>query len=955
MELFLQQVARHLIEHHKKELHSYWLVFPNKRTSLFFKTWLSQLTDDPVFVPPSFSIDEFIAEFTGLEEIDQLGALFNLYKIHQQATGSEDTFDDFYFWGEMLINDFDDLDKYLVDAKQLYTNLLNLKEIDQYFMDQATEEEERIRHFWEELFRSKKPGTKEFLQTWEKLYPVYQAFRMNLKSQNLGTKGMLYRDAVENIFAVEPEKLPFKSVGFVGFNALTKAEDQIFTVLQKTGKARFFWDYTREMITSDTTRAGFFLKKQLKRFPGVFDEPAKQNPGLNIEVIAVSSSSAQATVAGKILEQQNDIPGLNTAVVMADESLLQTMLNKVPSNVQDLNITMGYPVKNSQVSALLGQITNLQQRVRYQKGMPNYYFKLVLQLLSNNILQRVAPHISELRNVMKDQNLYYVPSTFFKDDPVLKLIFTPVENGKEVINYLIRIFEMILLRLNSDQKDEETEPVIDTEKEMLFALYTRLIRAGDLFGSAETVLPGRDLIFKLVKRIADNITLPFEGEPLKGLQLMGILETRNLEFENLIILSANEGFLPSTSHGTSFIPFNLRKGFGLPTVEEQDAMYAYYFYRLIYRAKNVHLIYDSSSQGVNTGEPSRYIYQLKYLMDIPVTERTVNYEVSLSTMRTITIQKNEEVLQALERFKSGSSALSASSLNAFLDCGLKFYLAYVERIREQDDIQDDIDARIFGNVFHDIMETLYQPFSGKMINRTDIADILKNKSQIEATVKLCFARNFFKNESITDTSRIKGKLLIYVKVLIKYTTKLLEYDMNSCPFKYIEGEKQVQHSLVLTDGSRVNLFGKIDRVDEKDGISRIIDYKSGTINVNTKNQIILKDLDALFDREKALNPDQKAIFQTLFYAMLYSTENGNTSEIHPGIIPIRKLFGKSALSPQIFTSNGDVISYDSDVKDQYEAGLKATIERIFDPELSFAQTDDLKNCEYCDFKNICGR
>ena len=954
MAVFLKQVAQHLFDNHKNELFNYWLVFPNKRTSLFFKTWLSQLTDEPVFIPPSYSIDEFISEFSDLEETDQLGALFHLYKVHQQVTGSEDTFDDFYFWGEMLINDFDDIDKYLVDAEQLYTNLLNLKEIDQYFMDHPTEEEERIRHFWEELFRSKKPGTKDFLQAWEKLYPVYREFRKNLKQQNLGTKGMLYRDAVQHIASYLPEELPFTHVGFVGFNALTKAEEQIFTALQKTGTARFFWDYTQEMLTSDATSAGFFLKKQLKRFPGVFEEHARQNPDLNIEVLAVSSASAQASVAGKILEDQKSVPGLNTAVVMADESLLQTMLNKIPANVQDLNITMGYPVKNSQVSALLNHITNLQQRIRYQKGIPNFHFKLVLQLLSNNILQRVAPQIKTLKDGMKEQNLFYVPASFFDNDPVLKLIFKPVETGKDVISYLIRIFETLLLKLNTDANKDINESAIDTEKELIYTVYTRLIRTKDLFGSTDSILPGRDLIFKLIKRIADNTTLPFEGEPLKGLQLMGILETRNLEFENLIILSTNEGLLPSTSHGNSFIPFNLRKGFGLPTVEEQDAMYAYYFFRLIYRAKNVYLIYDSSSQGVNTGEPSRYIYQLKYLLDIPVTERTMNYEVSLSKMRTIRIQKKQDVLQALYRFKSGKSALSASSLNAYLDCGLKFYLAYVERIREQDDIQDDIDARIFGNVFHDIMETLYMKYSGKIITRNDIAGILKNKSTIEETVKLCFARNFFKNTSISDTTRIRGKLLIYVKVLIKYTSKLLEYDMNSCPFTYIAGEKQVDYKLTLPDKSHVNLFGKIDRVDEKDGITRIIDYKSGTINVNSKNQIILKNIDALFEREKALPPDQKAIFQTLFYAMLYKTQRSVDSKMYPGIIPIRRLFGKSSISPRIFTPDGEIVSYD-DVKEIYEAGLMSTIAQIFDPQLSFEQTKDLKNCEFCDFKNICGR
>lgn len=951
MELFLKQVARHLLENHKDNLYDYWLVFPNKRTGLFFKTWLSELSDDPVFTPPTFSIDKFISEFTPLEEMDQLGALFELYKVNKNILSSEDTFDDFYFWGEMLMNDFDDIDKYLVDARQLYTNLLNIKEIDQFFLEREDEDQQQIRQFWEEIFKTQKPGTEEFIKTWESLYPVYKSFRETLKEKNSGTKGMLYKDAVANLKQIEPETLPFKRVGFVGFNALTRAEEALFTALQKTGKADFFWDYTRDMLTSNATSAGYFLKKLLPKFPGVFKETSPINKDVNINVTAVSSASAQSTLAGKIVEDL-DNPGLETAVVMADETLLQTMLNKIPENVQNLNVTMGYPIKSSQISALLNQIQALQQRIRFQQGEVVFHYKLVQQLLSNNILQRICPGVHSSRTKMVSENLFYIPETFFNQDPVLKLIFKAVDNGQDVLRYLKQIFESVLTGLNQDEEVDDIP--VDPEKEMAFALYTKLVRLYDLFDTSQEVIPGRDLMFKLIKRISDNITIPFEGEPLKGLQLMGILETRNLEFENLIILSANEGFLPSTMPGNSFIPFNLRKGFGLPTVEEQDAMYAYYFYRLIYKARNVHLLYDSTSQGISTGEPSRYIYQLKYLLDLPLKEQSVNYEVSLNKMRKISMGKNGHVLKLLDRFKTGKSMFSASSLNAYLDCPLKFYFSYVERIKEPDDIQDDIDARIFGNVFHDIMESLYEGFTNKVVQKDDIAQILKQKQHIEATVKLYFARHFFKNKSLTDTSRLKGKLLIYVKVLIKYTTRLLKFDADSCPFTYVAGEKQESLKITLRKGDSVQLFGKIDRVDIKDGAIRILDYKSGTIDTNFKNQVVLKDFDKLFERDTTLKPDQKAIFQTLFYAMLYAKNNGASRDIKPGIVPIRLLFGNSTFTPSVFENKEKSLNY-KDISRAYEERVMDTIEQIFDESLSFNQTSDINTCKYCDFKTICGR
>lgn len=960
MEPFLKQLADYLVANHKKELYDYWLVFPNKRTSLFFKKQLALLASEPLFVPPIFSIDEFITQFTPLEEIDQLGALFELYAIHKTISQSDDSFDDFYFWGEMISKDFDDIDKYLIDAKQLYTNLLNLKEIDQHFLFSSEDlniNKEVVKGFWSVLFDTSKVGSENFIKTWETLYAIYNAYTEKLKSKHLGYKGMLYRDAVKHLNDTKPETLPFKKVGFVGFNALTRAEEHIFEILQKIGVADFFWDYSTEMINSDATRAGYFLKRYTKIFPGPLKTTITPNPNIKVTVTAVPSGSAQTSVARTILENIEN-PNMETAVVLADENLLQTMLNNIPDNIKELNVTMGYPLKSSQVSSFLAQLMSLQQRFRMYKGEVTFNHKQVLQLFSNNILQRTCLSINNKRNEIIASSLFYLSPSFFSNDKLLSLIFRPVEQAGEVLDYLCSIFETILVLLNqeNDAQDLDRDPLFldqpDTEKELIYNVYTKLVRAKDLFGNSKEAIPGRDLMFKLIKRMVDASSIPFEGEPLRGIQLMGILETRNLEFKNLIVTSANEGKLPASAQSNSFIPFNLRKGFGLPTVDEHDAMYAYYFYRLFQRSENVHLIYDSTSQGVSTGEPSRYIYQLKYLTDINIVEQTVDYEVSLKELRHISIQKSPDVLERMNRYKTGKSALSASSLNAYLDCSLKFYLGYIERIREQDELIDDVDARIFGNTFHEIMELLYKPFEGRVITATDIDALIRQQKNIEIHVKQVFADNFFKRKH-ADINLLKGKLLIYVNVLLKYTFKVLDYDKKSSPFTYFMSEEHVETTLTLSDNTQVNLMAKIDRVDEINGVRRIIDYKSGSIDVNTKQQIVLKDLDELFKREKELPSAQKAIFQTLFYAMLYA-ENKHISHVIPVILPIRKLFGNTTFEAKIFTKKGETVSFDN-YKNEFVAHLHETLEELFNPDIAFSQTQNINNCVYCDFKNICGR
>ena len=457
-----------------------------------------------------------------------------------------------------------------------------------------------------------------------------------------------------------------------------------------------------------------------------------------------------------------------------------------------------------------------------------------------------------------------------------------------------------------------------------------------------------DTYFRLLKRVTDTITIPFQGEPLSGLQIMGVLETRALDFDRLIILSMNEGIFPLRKAANSFIPYNLRRGFGLPTYEHQDSVWAYHFYRLIYRASHVSLLYDTRSNGLQTGEVSRFVHQLHYHYEEPIQNKLVVYNVSSSKTPALQVAKTEEVMNRLADFRSGGTrAISASAVNTYLDCPLKFYFSVVEGIREEEEVSETIESNVFGSILHKVMEELYQPFCGKMVTADLLKAIRKDTPMLTGAVARAFAEIFFKTDIVRP---LTGQNFLIGEMIRKYVEKVLERDAKQTPFRYIESEKKIKCLFPLTDKSNIQLKGFIDRVDEVRDVVRIIDYKSGSGTTQ------FTSVEALFD--KADTDRSKAVMQVFMYAWMYNRSVQLSTAIQPGIYYMRTLFS-SSFDPGIYHRTDrfkteqvlDFANYRTD----FEDSLRNCLDEIFDTETPFVQTPNGKACMYCPFKDICGK
>ncbi len=913
---------------------------------------MADICNKPIFAPDCIAINELFSKLSPLHQADNLGLLFSLYKHYINITQNPETFDEFYAWGETILSDFNDIDKYLVNAEQLFSNLYDLKAIENTF-DHLTEKQiAAIKHFWKDFQEDKYTGNRHnFLQSWLTLYPLYKEFKTELISNNEGYEGLIYREVAENIKSSKlNEELPYDRYVFIGLNALNECEKTVLGHYKKLDKADFIWDFQSDMIQDRDNKAGFFLRDNIALFP--------QNPKLDFDStseksyqsIAVPSNTGQTKIISELLaekgistqEQYND-----TAIVLLDENLMIPLLHSLPENIDEYNITMGYPLKSSGIYTLFNQILNLQKNIRIIDGMPSFYHKNIISILKHSFVSKhFDDDCQKLTNTITEKNLIYTNQDILGVNDLFRLIFTKIDNALNLPLYFKHIFSLFLNLYKKDNEETEEEQIKTKddllEKEFLYHLYISISRFDDLIQDSD-IIPGIDILSRLLRKHIDGISVPFYGEPLKGLQIMGILETRTLDFENIVFLSFNEGVFPNATPPNSFIPHNLRYGFGLPTIEHQDAISAYYFYRITQRAKNVWMVYNASNNGMQKGEISRFFSQLKYIYNKDIAERNQSYQVELSTPKPIQIQKDEKVLKKLQGYitKDGRN-LSASALNNYIDCQLKFYLGNVEQIKEVDEVKEDIDGSTFGKIFHYTAEHLYAPYEGAIITKELLYQIKQNDREIEEKIKEAYAKEYFKSDTVLD---LKGRHQIFARIIKKYIKQLFAVDMNKAPFTYRKGEQRMLFTFEFNTNKTANFIGFIDRVDEKDNITEIIDYKTGAVPNNVNK---FTDLDAEFADYKNR---KGAIFQTFLYSWAYS-KLYNTKDVKPLVYYIRKLY--SDLRPEIYHDK-NIVENASDYYEQFEQLLKEILQEIYNPEIPFSQTENTKHCEYCEFKDICMR
>jgi CRISPR/Cas system-associated exonuclease Cas4 (RecB family) len=958
MDYFLQHIAKHLYSEFGNTLNRHCIVFPNRRAGLFFLKYLASGIEKPLWTPAIMTINELFRSMSDLKLAENEILLFELYKVYRKVKKSSESFDDFYFWGDMLLDDFDDTDKYLADASKLFRNISDIKEIDRQFGGLTDEQTEVIKRFWVNFNPEKLTDQKkEFRSIWSVLNDLYAGFRKSLQEKGLAYEGMMFRDVIEQQARQNTVGLRWDMIHFIGFNALNECEKSLMIRLKKEGRARFYWDYDNTyMGGSKLNSAGFFMRDNIRIFgndmPGEWSYDtliSKHQSSVHRRIIDTSSDLAQVKLIPQLI---NDIQGITpenaheTAVILADENLLMPVLTSLPENIPEINITMGYPMKHTPVYALVKHLLDLQRNAQVRDGVTYFNHREVISILKHSLIAELTEEkengiISEII----ERNLIHVPASRFSHSETLALIFTRPVSPASISEYL----KSILLQIVSRQTSDKVDPA-DTKirNEFIYRIILSLNRLDAIVSDPEINFTLSTFI-TILDRLLKSQSVPFSGEPLSGIQIMGILETRTLDFMNLIILSVNEGILPGITTGSSFIPFSLREAFGLPSINHRESVYAYHFYRLLQRAGNVTFVYNSNPEGLRSGEMSRFLQQMKYDPVIKPEYLNLSFEIRNRASFSEEIERTGEHQDKLLLQFSDSERtryLSPSAINTWLNCRMKFYYRYVCGLKEPESIIEEIDPALLGTLLHDVMKNLYRDFKNKSVTLRDIESRMRDNQKIQEQIKITIKELFGRE----NDAALAGNELIVNQVLMVYIDRILKADKAYAPFTILDLETPVIFEISSGKGLEILAGGNIDRVDKKEGITRIVDYKTGTIADSIDS---VSDLFA-DDRKKDLD----GWLQTLLYCEGYISDMPG-QKVRPSVYKVKKassaengdmLRVRAAKNEEI-----EVNDYAS-VRDEFISGLIDTVNTIFSINEPFRMTaDQWIKCSYCPYHNLCQR
>ncbi|GAB3652685.1 PD-(D/E)XK nuclease family protein [Echinicola sediminis] len=953
MQSFLRDTAASLLKKYD-DLKKVTVILPNRRAGLFFTQHLGQLIDRPQWMPAVKTVEDLFYELADQRPTDQLSLIFELYKVYKELQHDPEPFDRFYYWGEMILKDFNDIDQFLVDPTKLYSLLAEIKSIESDLSFLTEGQVELVKQFWKSFQREGRGHQDKFLRFWQLLLPLYERYQQELDVLGLAYSGKLYRKAVAKLEGLER---PGQSYVFVGFNAFTRTEEKLIKHFVGEYGAAIYWDLDAYYTLNPLQEAGLFFRDYRRdkvlgpTFPVELPTSIQQRrPKIKVYVTPLKVN--QANLIGKVLEGVSPDEQLEeTVVILPDEQLLFPVMQHLPEGIDKVNVTMGYPVRNAPVYAFLEAVLELQRYIKVDNGEVYFYHQAVKELMSSVYLKSGnEKFVRDLLNDMQAQNQIYISEeTLAKGGDFFKQVFRRLETAA-LFDYL----ESLILDLAEQLKEDKLQG------SYLFQCHKQLVRLKEIFQSQQEIKVNLEFFIRLFRQVFKEVKLPFEGEPLAGLQVMGVLESRNLDFKRVLIANMNEGSFPPSAGLNSLIPFNLRRAFGLPVQEQNDAIYAYTFYRLLHRAEEVHMMYTTASDQGKVGEKSRYIQQMMAEMDLPMEEVVVFIPVDLKQGAPITIPKNAEISQLLEKYvvqASGQSvtAFSPSALSVWLDCKLKFYFQYLANIKEKEKVEEEVDAAVFGNLAHYSLEYLYQGFmerkQRKLIREEDFQQL---DDYVFPAIEKAI-RKFYHLEEAADT-KLSGQLAIVRDVLQKYIKALLAHDRKDAPFELVSLEQDVRYRAVVpveVNGRQYGIAvrGIIDRVDKQDGSVRLIDYKSG------KDLKVFPSVESLFDRDHPKR--NKAAMQTMIYGMLYQTKfPENRQALKPAIFNLREIFNDD-FNPYLQRKEGrgkaeEVNDY-REFQDEFEQGLKGLLKEIFDLEVPFDQTEDIEKCKYCPYKEICGR
>ena len=988
MDTFLKYIAEDLIQRFGNHLQQLVLVFPNKRASLFMNEYLAKASDQPVWAPTYISISELFRKFSNRVVPDKIQLVCELYPIYRhlrELTEENMPLDRFYSWGELLLSDFDDVDKNLVNAETLFSNLKDLKEMDTTdFLDE--EQRAVLAEFFEHFEVRDTDIQNEFIRVWEILYPLYTQYKAHLKEQGMLYEGALFREVVEDEHL--QEKLTAPWYVFIGFNVLDKAEETLFTKIQEAGKALFYWDYDPYYTDSKKgiMEAGHFLRKNLQKFGNALPErcfQSMQKPK-EVEIISASTENAQVSyIAPWLKKNLTTEKESNTAVVLCNETLLEPVLHSLPEEVKHLNITMGFPLASTPVFSFIKTLCDLQSE-GYSKEKGCYRFAEVRSVLLHpyaSLLSGEAPRL--LDQLAQESQFFPHPSQLQIYEGLADLF--PGESLMDMplkfLTYLQSQVEAVAQHFKQHMKELQ-DTFAPLYQEALYTAYTLLNRLINLVESGILTVNARTLV-RFVGQLLGGASIPFHGEPIIGLQVMGVLETRCLDFKHLVLLSLNEGMLPKGDNNASYIPYNLRKAFGMTLIEQKVSVYAYYFYRLIQRAEKVTFIYNNNTEGLQKGEMSRFL--LQYLIEHPenhhTTLKTLSVDQKPVTQRSISIRKTPEMMKNLRDHyqKTYSEAyqekyekehgerkkdpfLSPSALNVYIDCPLKFYFKYVAHIQAPDEVTDDVDSALFGTIFHRCSEKIYIRLThGQregLISQVMVEDIKKNVPFLRETINDTIKEEVFKLPKEAQMPTLNGMQTIIQQVMLKYLNQLLEHDANLAPFtiRGLEMDVHMNFPYGDTPDEWIRIGGNIDRMDQYTNGSvetiRILDYKTSGSPQSAGT------IDSLFD--STLDHRPYHALQTFFYTMQTNAcgLNPRMHPLSPSLFYIQKAAGKE-YKPEVKIKLEDsskttpVTDFEAQVGEEFRSRIRTCLQELFNPDGEFHQCENTGRCEYCDYKNIC--
>ena len=946
---FQTELAATLLHRHSGDLSKLVVLFPSLRARTFFNDALATLVDRPLWQPSWSTIDELMERGSGLVRGERIRLITELYKVYVKHHPTE-KLDKFYFWGNMLISDFDMIDKYMVDADMLLRNITDIKEIESDVSYLTPEQERILMSFWNSIGpeASLTEHKRQFLVVWKSLPAIYKEYREVLFKLGIGYPGMIYRATAERIKQGEEIALPNKRYILAGFNALSKSEEILFQYLaHRECGAEFYWDYDDYYVANRDNEAGKFLRGNISMFPATehigHNYFTTQDKKLN--VAACTSNIVQVKHIAEILKSlPKEELDRRTAIVLTDENLLIPLIHALPEEVKSVNITMGYPLKTTLAYTLIERLISLQAHGRNsENGITKFYHADVVGLLSHPYIvdtckEQSAEHIRDINT----NRIISVDASRFADDTLLNTIYRcKYDNWENLSQYLIDVVSSLIDAINGG----DIEHI-----EYLRITLDELYKTANSLHNCDIVDLPLDVYTSLLRRHLQGVTIPFEGEPIEGVQIMGILETRNIEFKNVIILSMTDANFPGNrTEQPSFIPYALRLAYNMPTPEEHEAMYAYYFYRLIQRAERVDMLYCSRADDKSTGERSRYIYQLEYESPFKLDKRSVGVDLKLEDVAPISIPKQKADNELLERYlqKGSGYNLSPTALFRYIECPLKFYLATIAHIKSSDELSDKIDALTFGNILHETMQLLYTPLINKDKDKLHKHFVkLKDKKLIEDSVDTIIGKILFNDESAKQEN-FTGDTLLVRDIIVKYIYEgILDYDSSQKEFKIVGLEKDVDCRYPISNNRFVNLLGRADRIDQLgDGTMQIIDYKSGN-----RPHLECSSIESLFTGK----PEERIsnIFQTLLYSMMLHKHN---TESRPSLYYASKMLSKEYSPLIVDKSTGKAIERYSDVAEIFEEQLYNALDRLFNPDIPFTQVEDAEACKYCDYKKICRR